>query len=158
MARLILTISILVSLLLSIVLALAARAQDFPATVSYVNDDPKEPFLWLIFDSPAEAAGRVPLGQNRGYWIEGLPPVGLTKAVTRRDRIVYRMRWIQLLSLARLEYRVPKGPQTLVFSLDPPMAFWGPVVLIGVSPFFVGILGAGIAAIAGAITSRARRA
>ena len=150
-AKLILTLSVLASLLLSGGLLTRFSRRDSSGTVIFVSDPASgSPFLWIVFDPGADTE-HIPLGRNRGYWIEPIPPEGLCSAVSRGDRLVFRMYRLGLhpfgSDIGLWEYRLQRGPQTISFSEGSAWHFWGTFGAIAAAPLLLGSIVATIVAV-----------
>jgi len=132
-------IGVLASLASFALLAACLKRRECPGTVSMVSPPTSDaPFLHIVFDKAADASW-VPLGRNRGYWIEGHPPEGLASAAVVGDRLVFRWERVEIPLLGwhadRLEYRLPKDRSR--FSEESASRFWGPLVGICLVPLAV---------------------
>jgi len=142
-AKTVLGVAALVSLLMAAMIFACFRRQQYTGTITLVSDDPGSPFLHLVFDAKPDPL-QIPLGQNRGYWIDGRPPEGMCRVAVKGDRMVYRWDRVQVpfsrRGLDLIEYRLLKGERIQTFSEDSALEFWGIVVAIILAPTAVGAL------------------
>jgi hypothetical protein len=148
----ILAVSALLSLAVFGILFGGLKRQDFPGKITVLRVPPPDtPVVHLTFDQRLDASA-LPLGHNRGYWIDGSPPEGLCSAAVTGDRIVYRWDRVEFpgltWSLDRLEYRLQKGPELRCFSEPSALEFWGIFAGIGLGPLVLGSAVASLCALA----------